>query len=113
MKVKLAIMVLLAAILVGQLMPMTLMPEPDDPWYIVTTTIWFLFSGIVYCPAMAVAALLRQPIHGVAHWTLNLAWLAALCLLVWKSKKQRRLRVHLHNTRVQTNAATQSDGHDG
>ena len=83
MKVKLAIMVLLAAILVGQLMPMTLMSEPEDPWYIGITTIWFLLSAMVYYPAPAVAALLRQPVHGVAHWTLNLARLTTLCLLVW------------------------------
>ena len=99
MKIKLATMVLLAAILVGQLMPMTLMSEPDDPWYIGITTIWFALSAILYYPATAVALLLRQPVHGVAHWTLNLAWLATLCLLVWRSKSRRRtrFRIGLHN----------------
>jgi len=103
MKARLTIMVLLAAILVGQLMPMTLMSGPDDPWYTGITSIWFLISAIIYYPATAVALLLRQPIHGVVHWILNLAWLTILCVLVWrlKSKRSGWFRVGLHNPGVE------------
>jgi len=92
MKIRLTITILLTGALVGQLLPMTLMPEPNDPWYIGITTVWFLLSAFLYYPATALALLMRQPVHGVAHWTLNLAWLVVLCFLVWGSRRWRRGR---------------------
>jgi hypothetical protein len=85
--------VLLWAIMIGQAMPMTLMPETFDPWYMPYTTVWFLISAFIFYPATALVALvLRQPAHGVAHWAANVAYAAVLTWLIWKTKSRRRNR---------------------
>lgn len=85
--------VLLWAIMIGQVMPMTLMPEPFDPWYMPYTSVWFIISAFVFYPATAlVVQVLHQPVHGVAHWVANVAYAAVLTWLIWKTKSRKRNR---------------------
>lgn len=70
-------------ILAGLLMPMTLMPEYGDPWFIPFTTLWFLAAMVVFYPATSVVAAMGQPILGIAHWLVLIGWAAIMSGVLW------------------------------
>jgi hypothetical protein len=83
MKKRLVILLLLIVIALGRVMPMTLMPEPGDPWYLSYTTPWFLIAGILFYPSAFLSQALGLPVSGAAHLVVDAAWLIILCLIIY------------------------------
>jgi len=70
-------------IALGRVMPMTLMPEPGDPWYLSYTTTWFLVASILFLPSALVTQAVGISFSGVAHLFVDAAWLIILCLSIY------------------------------
>jgi len=83
MKKRLVILLPLIIIALGRVMPMTLMAEPGDPWYLSYTTPWFLIAGILFYPSARLSQALGLPISGAAHLVVDAAWLIILCLIIY------------------------------
>jgi hypothetical protein len=80
---RLLIIGFLIFIALGRIMPMTLMPEPGDPWYLTYTTTWFLAAGILFVPSALVTEAVGLSFSGVAHLFVDAAWLITLCLIIY------------------------------
>ncbi len=48
-------------------MPMTLMPELGDPWYLSYTTTWFFVAGLLFLPSALVTQAVGLSFSGVTH----------------------------------------------
>ena len=64
-------------------MPMTLMPEPGDPWYLSYTTIWFFLAGILLYPSALVSQAVGLSFSGITHLFVDAIWLIILCLIIY------------------------------
>ena len=64
-------------------MPMTLMLEPGDPWYLSYTTIWFFAAGILFFPSALVSQAVGLSFSGVAYLFIDATWLIILCLMIY------------------------------
>jgi hypothetical protein len=80
---RLIIIGLLIFIALGRVMPMTLMPEPGDPWYLSYTTIWFFVAGILFLPSALVTQAVGLSFSGVSYLFVDAIWLIALCLFIY------------------------------
>ena len=67
----------------GRVMPMTLMPEPGDPWYLSYTTIWFFLAGILLYPSALVSQAVGLSFSGLTHLFVDAIWLLILCLAIY------------------------------
>jgi hypothetical protein len=73
----------LIVVAVGRSMPMTVMLEPGDPWYLSYTSIWFLAAAFLLYPSNMLSLALGLSVEGIPGLFLNLAWLAALALIIY------------------------------
>jgi len=64
-------------------MPMTLMIEPGDPWYLSYTSIWFMAAGILFYPSALVSQAAGLSFSGVAHLFVDAIWLIILSLIIY------------------------------
>jgi hypothetical protein len=80
---RLIIIGFLILIALGRIMPMTLMPEPGDPWYLSYTTIWFIAAGFLFFPSALVTQAVGLSFSGVAHLFVDAVWLIILCLIIY------------------------------
>ena len=64
-------------------MPMTLMPELGDPWYLRYTSIWFFVAGFIFLPSGLMIQALGLPLDRVTFMFVDAAWLIFLCLLIY------------------------------
>jgi hypothetical protein len=64
-------------------MPMTLMVEPEDPPYLLYTTIWFLAAALLLYPAGQVSYALRLSPSSTPALLIDLLWLLILCWAVY------------------------------
>ena len=64
-------------------MPMTLMPEPGDPWYLLYTTTWFFVAGFIFLLSGLVVQALGLPFNRYTVLLVDAAWLVILCLIIY------------------------------
>ena len=83
MRRRLVIIVFLIVIALGRVMPMTLMPELGDPWYLSYTTAWFFVAGLLFFPSALVTQAVGLSFNGVTHLFVDAAWLIILCSLIY------------------------------
>ena len=83
MRRRLVIIVFLIVIALGRVMPMTLMPELGDPWYLSYTTTWFFVAGLLFFPSALVTQAVGLSFNGVTHLFVDAAWLIILCSLIY------------------------------
>jgi hypothetical protein len=83
MRRRIVIIVLLIIIALGRVMPMTLMPEPGDPWYLTHTTTWFFIAGWIFLPSGLIVQALGLPVDRVSFLYVDAAWLLFLCLVIY------------------------------
>jgi len=83
MRRRLVIIVFLIVIALGRVMPMTLMPELGDPWYLSYTTTWFFVAGLLFFPSALVTQAVGLSFSGVTHLFVDAAWLIILCSLIY------------------------------
>jgi hypothetical protein len=80
---RLLVIGLLIIIALGRVMPMTLIPEPGDPWYLSYTTPWFFLAGILFFPSALVSEAVGLSFSGGAYLLVDLLWLIVLCLIIY------------------------------
>ena len=80
---RLIIIGLLIIIAIGRIMPMTLLPEPGDPWYLPYTTMWFFAAGVIFFPSGLVSEAVGISFTGPAYLFVDAAWLIILCLMIY------------------------------
>jgi len=80
---RLLIIGFLILIAIGRIMPMTLMPEPGDPWYLSYTTIWFFVAGFLFLPSGLVSEAVGLSFSGGAYLFIDAIWLIVLCLFIY------------------------------
>ena len=83
MRRRLVIILFLIVIALGRVMPMTLMPEPGDPWYISYTTTWFFVAGFLFFPSALVSQVVGLSFSGDTHLFVDAAWLIILCSIIY------------------------------
>jgi hypothetical protein len=64
-------------------MPMTLMIDPGDPWYLSYTSIWFIVAGILLYPSALVSEAIGLSFSGVAYLLIDITWLIIICLIIY------------------------------
>jgi hypothetical protein len=74
---------LLMLVAAGRIMPMTLMPEPGDPWYLHYTTMWFIAAGFLLYPSALVADAVGLSFKNAAFLIFDLAWVVILCVVIY------------------------------
>jgi len=67
----------------GRIMPMTLLPEPWDPWYISYTTIWFFAAGILFFPSGLFSQSIGLSFIDDKYLIVDAIWLIILCLIIY------------------------------
>lgn len=80
---RLLIIGLIIFISLGRAMPMTLMPEPEDPWYLSYTTIWFFLAGILLYPSALVSQAVGLSFSGTAYLFVDAIWLFTLFVIFY------------------------------
>lgn len=81
---RLFIIGLIVLICLGRIMPMTLMPEPWDPWYISYTTVWFMAAGFIFLPSGLVSELFGLfSLNWRAYLIVDAIWLITLSLVIY------------------------------
>ena len=83
MKRRLVIIILLIIIALGRVMPMTLMPEPGDPWYLPYTTTWFFVAGLIFLFSGLVVDTLGLPFNRFTVHIVDAIWLIILCSIIY------------------------------
>lgn len=83
MRIRLVIIAVLIFIALGRVMPMTLMPEPGDPWYLTYTTTWFFVAGFLFFPSALVSQAVGLSFSGVTYLFVDAAWLIILCSIIY------------------------------
>ena len=87
---RLLIIGLIVLIALGRIMPMTVFPEPWDPWYLEYTTWWFIAAGFIFLPSGLVSELLGLfSLNWRAFLIIDVIWLIALCLIIYHVSFQR------------------------
>jgi hypothetical protein len=89
-KRRLLIIGFIVLISIGRIMPMTVFPEPWDPWYIEYTTLWFIAAGFIFLPSGLVSELFGLfSLNWRAYLIVDAIWLIALCLIIYHVSFQR------------------------
>jgi hypothetical protein len=74
-------------------MPMTLMIDPGDPWYLSYTSIWFIVAGILLYPSALVSEAIGLSFSGVAYLFIDITWLFIICLIIYFIPSQATISV--------------------
>jgi len=80
---RLIIIGLLILVALGRVMPMTLMPEPEDPWYISYTTIWWIAAGFIFYPSALFSEAIGLSFTDNTFLIVDVIWLILLCLAIY------------------------------
>lgn len=80
---RLIIIGFLIIISLGRLMPMTLMPEPGDPWYLRYTSIWFFAAGFLLYPSAVIANWIGLSYSRGTAYIVDLIWLIIFSLIIY------------------------------
>ena len=83
MRIRLVIIAVLIFIALGRVMPMTLMPELGDPWYLTYTTTWFFVAGFLFFPSALVSQAVGLSFSGVTYLFVDGAWIIILCSIIY------------------------------
>jgi hypothetical protein len=74
---------ILILIAVGRMMPMTLMPEPGDPWYLSYTSWWWFAAGVILFPSLLISHALGLSVSDNTYLIVDAIWLLLLCLVIY------------------------------
>ena len=74
----------LILICLGRVMPMTLMPEPGDPWYLPYTSWWWFAAGTILFPSTLISQAIGLSFSDNTYLIVDAIWLSILCLIIYK-----------------------------
>ena len=107
-----AIVVLLAS----PFMPMTLMVEDSDPWYIVPSSMIVFAGALFFWPTTYLATIMNLEIYGALHYAMMICYSASITYLVLRCKSHdaeipagqhaKRPNKSLHSTPPAADAAS-------
>jgi hypothetical protein len=80
---RLIIIGLLILVALGRIMPMTIFPEPEDPWYLRYTTPWWIAAGFIFYPSALVSEAIGLTFTDNTFLIVDAIWLILLCLAIY------------------------------
>ena len=80
---RLLIIGILVLIALGRIMPMTIFPEPEDPWYLPYTTRWWIAAGFIFYPSALLSEAIGVSFNDNTYLIVDAIWLFLLCLLIY------------------------------
>ena len=80
---RLIIIGILVLIAIGRVMPMTIFPEPGDPWYLRYTSVWWIASGFIFYPSALFSEAIGLSFSENWYLVVDAIWLLLLCLLIY------------------------------
>jgi hypothetical protein len=80
---RLIIIGLLILVALGRIMPMTLFPEQEDPWYLRYTTLWWIAAGFIFYPSALVSEAIGLTFTDNTFLIVDAIWLILLCLAIY------------------------------
>lgn len=81
--IRLIIIGLLILVAVGRVMPMTLFPEPEDPWYMPYTSRWWIAAGFIFFPSALFSQAIGIDFTDNTFLIVDAIWLILLCLIIY------------------------------
>jgi hypothetical protein len=82
-KWRLIIIGLLILISLGRVMPMTLMPEPEHPWYMPYTSWWWFAASSIFYPSVLFSHAIGLSFSNNAFLIIDALWLILLCFIIY------------------------------
>lgn len=73
----------LIIIAIGRVMPMTLFPEPEDPWYLPYTSVWWIVAGLIFYPSALFSEAIGLSFNDNTYLIVDAIWLLLLCALIY------------------------------
>lgn len=74
---------LLILVAAGRVMPMTLFPEPEDPWYLRYTSPWWIAAGFIFYPSALFSQAIGISFTDNTFLIVDAIWLILLCLIIY------------------------------
>jgi hypothetical protein len=64
-------------------MPMTLMPEPEHPWYMPYTSWWWFAAGTILFPSTLISQVIGVSFSDNTYLIVDAIYLIILCLIIY------------------------------
>ncbi len=80
---RLIIIGILVLIAIGRVMPMTIFPEPEDPWYLRYTSVWWIAAGFIFYPSALISQAIGLSFSDRTFLIVDAIWLILLCLIIY------------------------------